>query len=145
MQKRAQVSIIYLVITLAIAFFIAAGVFFFARGFTTDVGANLGEVALSSVAQQLESAMLDLKRISDQTNTTVLSVELEIPKTIGDQRYTIAGENTSQIRLRTLSEKSILKVLEINFWGISVVGFAESSQGFVRLTLNQTADTVRIE
>ena len=143
MAERGQVSIIYLVITLAIAFFIAAGVFLFARGFTTDVGASLGEVALSSVAQQLESVLLDLKRISDQTNETVASVEIQIPKTIGDQRYTIAGENSSEVRLRTLSEKSVLKILEVNFWDVEIVGFAESSQGFVKLTLNQS--TVRIE
>ena len=138
-MAKGQVPIIYLILTIAIAFVLAAGVFLFARVLGNNISGDLAEVGLDSVGQQLENSFLDLKIMADGTNESSVNMTIKIPKQIGEQRYFIAGHNSRIIELRTTGNPSIPKNLEMKFWpDLKVNGFVDSSQGFIEMQLNDS-------
>jgi FlaG/FlaF family flagellin (archaellin) len=143
MSQKGQVSIIYMVITIAIAFVVATGVFLFARSFRSNISEDIGEIALENVAQQLENTFLDLKHISDTTNTSTANLTINIPKEIGERQYTISASNSTDLEIRIIGDPSTFRLLEIEFWeNLTVNGFVDSSQGFVQLNLNNATEVL---
>ena len=137
MKRKGQVSILYLVITLAIAFVISAGVFLFAKSFQSSLGGDIADFGLDRVAQQLENGFLDLKLITDTTNDSTINLTIPLSGEIGEQRYTIAADGSNVLELRTLGDPSVFRLLELKFWpDVEVFGLVDSSQGFVKLQLN---------
>ena len=134
-MKRAQSEIIYLVITLSIAFLVVAGIFAFSKTFQTNMNEQLANVGLERTATQLEGGFLKLKEIVDTTNERNVSLKLQIPAKIGEQRYTIAGFSNNVIELRTVGNPSVFRLLNLKFWNVSVSGFVDSQQGSIDLQL----------
>jgi len=134
-MKRAQSEIIYLVITLSIAFLVVAGIFAFSKTFQTNMNEQLANVGLERTATQLEVGFLKLKEIVDTTNERNVSLKLQIPAKIGEQRYTIAGFSNNVIELRTVGNPSVFRLLNLKFWNVSVSGFVDSQQGSIDLQL----------
>lgn len=139
-NSKGQANILYLLLTIAIAFILASGVILFSRTFKVDALEDTLPLSLESVAQQLEAGLLDIKYIVDTTNATSANITLKIPDRIGEQRYHIKGLG-DDIELRTDGDPSAFKILEINFWqSIDIRGAVESGQGSVTLILrNSTA------
>jgi hypothetical protein len=134
-MKRAQSEIIYLVITLSIAFLVVAGIFAFSKTFQTNMNEQLANVGLERTATQLEVGFLKLKEIVDTTNEHNANLTLQIPAKIGEQRYTIAGFSNNVIELRTVGNPSVFRLLNLKFWNVSVSGFVDSQQGSIDLQL----------
>src|SRR3990172_3771111 len=100
MGNKGQSGIMYMVITVAMAFVIASGVFLFTRTFKDNVNEDIAEVGLASISQQVEAALLELKQIADTTATNSTNLTIKIPERIGEQPYFITGTNTTTIELR---------------------------------------------
>ena len=134
-MKRAQSEIMYLVLTIGIAFMIAAGVFAFSRSMQEDLSSQLSAAGLERTSVQIEAGFLQLKEIVDNTEEQNITLKLPLPIEIGEQRYTISGFGINRIELRTIGSPSIPKQLTMDFWNVSVSGFVSSEQGFVELEL----------
>ena len=141
-MKRAQSEVLYLVITIGIAFILAAGVFVFSKTFRADLNEQLAAAGLERTSAQLESGFLTLKGLMDNTGTINASLKLPLPNMIGEQRYAIEGSGTSTMELRTIGDPSISKFLTIKFWNVNIYGNADSSQGFVRLELQNSTSVL---
>jgi hypothetical protein len=141
-MRRGQSEIIYLVISIGIAFIIAVGVFAFSKSFQADLNEQLANAGLERTAAQLESGFLKLKEISDTTNEQNASIKLQIPNKIGEQQYMISGFNNNVIELRTVGNPSILKLLTIKFWNVTINGFVDSQQGYVELELRNATSVL---
>jgi len=134
-MKRAQSEIMYLILTIGIAFLIAAGVFAFSKTMQEDLSSQLSTAGLERTSAQIEAGFLQLKEISDSTEEQNITLKLPLPIEIGEQRYTISGSGTNTIDFRTIGSPSIPKQLTLDFWNVSVSGFVSSEQGFVDLEL----------
>lgn len=141
-MKRAQSEIIYLVLTISIAFLVVAGIFAFSKTFQTSMNEQLATVGLERTATQLEVGFLKLKDIVDTTNEQNANLTLQIPAKIGEQRYTIAGFSNNVIELRTAGDPSVFRLLNLKFWNVSVSGFVDSQQGFVKLELQNSTSVL---
>jgi hypothetical protein len=134
-MKKGQSEIMYLIITIGIAFVIAVGIFAFSRSFHSTLNEELAKAGLERTATQVEDGFLKLKEITDATDEQNLTIKLPIPNKIGEQQYTISGVNNNTIELRTVGNPSVLRLLEIKFWTVSISGFVDSQQGFIELNL----------
>lgn len=141
-MRRAQSEIIYLILTIGIAFLLAAGVFAFSRSMRENLSGQLADTGLDRVSAQLEGGFLKLKEIADTTNEQNISIKLQLPTEIGEQRYSISAAGTNKIELRTVGSPSIPKILTIKFWNVSVSGFVGSAQGFVELELRNSTSVL---
>lgn len=134
-MKRAQSEIMYLVLTIGIAFMIAAGVFAFSRSMQENLSSQLSATGLERTSVQIEAGFLQLKEIVGNTEEQNITLKLPLPIEIGEQRYTISSSGTNIIDLRTIGSPSIPKRLTLDFWNVSVSGFVSSEQGFIELEL----------
>ncbi len=141
-MRRGQSEIIYLVISIGIAFIIAVGVFAFSKSFQADLNEQLANAGLERTATQLEGGFLELKEIADTTNEQNASIKLQIPNKIGEQQYMISGFNNNVIELRTVGNPSVLKLLTIKFWSVTINGFVDSQQGYVQLELRNATSVL---
>jgi hypothetical protein len=138
-MAKGQVSIIYLALTIAIAVVLSAGVFLSVQFFSENLREDVAELGFENVGQQITNAFLDLKLVRDKTNETSINYTIDLPKQIGDQRYTIAAGGSNKFELRTVGSPSNVKNLELKFWSnLSAEGFIDSTQGFMELRLNTT-------
>lgn len=143
-MKKGQSEIIYLVITIGIAFVIAVGVFAFSKSFQANLNEQLANAGLERTSTQLEAGFLKLKDLADNTNEQNISIRLPISEKIGEQQYMISGFSNNMIELRTVGNPSVLRFLTIKFWSVSVSGFVDSQQGFIELELlNATSVLLR--
>ena len=145
---RGQSEIIYMILTIAIAIIVAAGVFLFGRTFAGSLGEDLSNSGLEFVAQELEANIVKLKQTIDTTDPKpqTVSVRVELPERIADRRYAITGTNDNGIELRAQGDPSVIKEMELKFWpDIKVVGLVDSTQGFVRLNFTAADNTLILE
>ena len=135
---KAQVSIIYILITVAIAFTLAAGIFLFTKDFRARTNEDIAATGLQSVAQQLESALLEIKQLVDTTNITNTEITIKVPERIGEQKYFVAGLGNIT-ELRTVGDPSVFYNLEIKFWpSIDIRGTVDSGKGSITLVLRNS-------
>jgi len=141
-MKRAQTEILYLILTIGIAFLLAAGVFAFSKTMQENLSGQLAMAGLERTSVQLEAGFLKLKEIVDNTNEKNATIKLPLSTEIGEQRYSISGDGTNVIELRTIGSPSIPKLLTIKFWNVSIKGYVSSAQGFVWLELQNSTSVL---
>jgi hypothetical protein len=141
-MRTGQAEIIYLVLTIGIAFIIAAGIFAFSNTFQSNINEQLATAGLERTSTQLEAGFLEMKNIIDSTSEKNSTIKLLIPAEIGGQRYSISGDGTNTIELRTIGSPSIPKLLTIKFWNVTVRGFVGSEQGFIQLELKNATSVL---
>ena len=141
-MKRAQSEIIYLVLTIGIAFLLAAGVFAFSRSMQENLSGQLAAAGLERTSTQIEAGFLKLKEIIDTTNEQNITMKLPLPTEIGEQRYAISADGTNTIELRTIGSPSIPKLLAIKFWDVTIRGSVDSTQGFIWLELQNSSSVL---
>jgi hypothetical protein len=141
-MKKAQVEIVYLALTIAIAFLLSVGTFVFSKSVRENFNSQLAFAGLERTSIQVEAGFLKLKDILDNTNATNVTLKLPLPNKIGEQHYTISTNGSNTIELRTIGNPSISKSLTIKFWNVTIRGFVESSQGFMILDLQNTSSVL---
>ncbi|MEM2874293.1 MAG: hypothetical protein QW063_02520 [Candidatus Nanoarchaeia archaeon] len=138
MRCRAQVSIIYMLITISIAFILASSGFLFSKIFKESASGDVATAGLECIAQLLEKTLLDLKQISNTTNASSINITIKIPYRIGEQKYFVSGLG-DEIELRTIGNPSSTKVLKVAFWqNVSIKGTVDSNKGSIVLTLRNS-------
>lgn len=141
-MKRAQSEIIYLILTIGIAFLLAAGVFAFSKSMRENLSGQLADAGLERTSAQIEAGFLKLKAIADSTDEQNITLKLSLPTEIGEQRYTISAAGANVVELRTIGSPSIPKLLAIKFWNVTIRGFVDSAQGFVQLELQNSSSVL---
>jgi flagellin-like protein len=141
MNRKGQISIIYLLITIAIAFILAGGIFLFSKSYRASLSENIEASGLQNIAQRLENSLLDLKLLADK-NVTSTNISLDIPQRIGEQKYFISGQGNFT-EIRTIGDPSISKNLQINFWpSIDIRGMVDSSKGSITIVLRNSTSVL---
>ncbi|MEM2954407.1 MAG: hypothetical protein QW625_00425 [Candidatus Nanoarchaeia archaeon] len=131
---KAQSSIVYLLITIAIALILASGVYFSAYFFKAKLNENILEQSAEEILQRVHNGLLKMRTLYNQ-NATNISITINIPSQIGEQKYTITGLG-NKIELRTFGNPSVIKTTEINYWqNISIQGLVGSEKEKLRLNL----------
>ena len=141
MNQKGQISIIYLLITIAIAFILAGSVFLFSKSYRADLSENVAASGLQNIAQRLENSLLDLKLLADK-NATSANISLDIPQRIGEQKYFISGQG-NVIEIRAVGDPSTSKNMNINFWpSIDIRGMVDSGKGSVTIVLRNATSVL---
>ncbi|MGC9058340.1 MAG: hypothetical protein ACP5IJ_00720 [Candidatus Nanoarchaeia archaeon] len=134
--KRGQVGIIYLILTIAAAFVIAAGIFLFLQFYKSNLTSSKDVIEMNFVAQKIENNLLELRTLSTLINssTTNISLNITIPERIGDKPYSIFGQD-DMLTFRTIGNPSSILQKKIFWENLSIRGYVDSKQGYIELTL----------
>ena len=134
--KRGQVGIIYLILTIAAAFVIAAGIFLFLQFYKSNLTSSKDVIEMNFVAQKIENNLLELRMLSTLINssTTNISLNITIPERIGDKPYSIFGQD-DMLTFRTIGNPSSILQKKIFWENLSIRGYVDSKQGYIELTL----------
>jgi len=140
-MKRAQYSVVYMLILIAITLIIAIGTFLLSTSFQRTSSKELGNYMLSDVSTQIENGLLDLKTLSEHSYGQNVSLQIKIPERIGDQTYIISGSNQT-LRIRTQGTPSLVSESQVLFWNADLQGAIFSSLGRVVLLYLPTENKV---
>ncbi|MBI2040926.1 MAG: hypothetical protein HYT16_02370 [DPANN group archaeon] len=139
-MKKAQLNTTYALLILGISFLMLVGVFaaseLYKKSATQNAAGEFGEAvlnkALATIAEMKVTVNSTTRYTDDVRNFTRI---FEIPETVGDQRYLLAGRNTI-LEFRTLGKPQIVKNTNITLiWeNATIDGASGSSAGKVKIS-----------
>ncbi len=138
---KAQLNTTYALLVLGISFLMMIGVFaaseLYKKNITKNTADEFGEAvlskALATIAEMKVTVNSTTRYANDVKNFTRT---FEIPETIGDQRYLLAGRGTI-LEFRTLGKPQVIKFTNITLiWeNATIDGSSGSSAGKVKISL----------
>jgi len=136
MSAKGQVSIIYLISTIAIALVISAGVLLSMQFYSAELSKNKESAQLELVAQKLENGLFTFRDLLESTNSTLtMNLTIEIPERIGEKYYTISAIGNT-IELRSIGSPSVVIKKEIPWGkGLLIKGYVDSKKGTITISV----------
>jgi len=142
---RAQYNLVAFLFLLTIAVVIVGGVFWMFTNFRSSAAQNAGALLLENSLSKIEQGILELKYMSENSETRNISLTVQVPSRISNQNYQIAGLGNSSpgfIEARVIGSPSIVKQKNITFWNAPVFGAVQPDNGEVMLVYLPTENKI---
>jgi len=102
---------------------------------------QISEQFTENIATKIQKEIVDIKLINNISTSSYIVKEIEIPKRIGGNTYTIFGKE-NLIQVQTHGKNSIIQNYNYTWWDANLTGSTFSSNQKITLNYSSTNHTI---
>lgn len=138
---KGQYSVTYMALFILMSVVFMGGILTLGNIFEENVGEEVTDQLTENIAMRINKVIVDIRIMDNRTSVGYITKEVEIPKRIGDNSYTIIGDY-NKLRIQTHGKNSLIGVYNVSWWDANVTGSSFSSNQ--KATLNYSAEAHKI-